>query len=166
MRKLTSFFIALTVLTLTGCAAAGAGTPLVKYQEVIEFDENLDKDELFNRTRLWLAETFVDSESVIELEDKEAGLLVGNGGMDYTFPLVPPMDGQFSLRIDIKDGKLRTTYSNFRIYQSGTQFTSAGWSAIREGTPNDYPQQSIDTAKRLNDSLKTFVQQSEADDNW
>ncbi len=112
MRKLTSFFIALTALIIAGCAATGADTPLVKYQEVIQFDDSLDKDALFNRTRLWLAETFVDSESVIELEDKEAG-----------DPFV----------------RVRLTIT---------------------------PQQSIDTAKRLNADLKAFVQKLAADDNW
>ncbi|MGM0429758.1 MAG: DUF4468 domain-containing protein [Pseudomonadota bacterium] len=166
MSKPTTFIAALGLLLLSGCAATGSNTPLVEYQEVMEFDSEIDKSTLFNRTRLWLAESFVDSKEVIELEDKEAGLLVGNGGMEYTYPLVPAMPGRFSLRIDIKDGKLRTTYNNFKIYHSGSQFSSGGWSAVREGTPNGYPEQSIKTAKRLNADLKEFVQQAGADNNW
>jgi len=166
MTKLTTFVISVFLIVLSGCAAPGSNTPLVEYQEVIEFDSEIDKSTLFNRTRLWLAEAFVDSKEVIELEDKEAGLLVGNGGMEYTFPLVPAMPGQFSLRIDIKNGKLRTTYSNFKIYHSGSQYSSGGWSAVREGTANGYPEQSIQAAQRLNANLKKFVQQAEADDDW
>lgn len=166
MKKSFSAVLSLVFLLLSGCAATGANTALLEYQEIIEFDSELDKSTLFNRTRLWLAEAFVDSKDVIELVDKDAGLLVGNGGMKYTFPLVPDMPGRFSLRIDIKDGKIRTTYSNFKLYTSGSQYSSGGWSDIREGTPNGYPEQSIHAAKALNEDLKKFVQQAEADDNW
>lgn len=157
MIKLSTLLMTcLGMLFLVGCTSTANNTPLVEYQEVIEFDSELDKSTLFNRTRLWLAEAFVDSKEVIELEDKEAGLLVGNGGMEYTYPLTPPMPGRFSLRIDIKDGKLRTTYNNFKINQGG-------W---HDATSYGYPEQSIKAAKRLNSDLKNFIQQAEVDDDW
>ena len=98
MTKLTTFVISVFLIVLSGCAAPGSNTPLVEYQEVIEFDSEIDKSTLFNRTRLWLAEAFVDSKEVIELEDKEAGLLVGNGGMEYTDrpPLLEPLHSNSS----------------------------------------------------------------------
>ncbi|WP_404409802.1 DUF4468 domain-containing protein [Pseudidiomarina marina] len=166
MKQLSIILLSIVLTILSGCASTTNNTPLVEYQEIIEFDKDIDKSILFDRTRLWLAEAFVDSEEVIELADKETGVIVGNGGMKYTFPLIAPMPGRFSLRIDVKDGRLRTTYSNFKIYFSGSQYSSGGWTDIREGTQSGYPEQSITAAKKLNDDLKNFIKQIDADSSW
>lgn len=166
MKKIYCAVATILIMVLTGCASTAENTPLVEYQEIIEFESDIDKETLFARTRLWVAEAFVDSEKVIELADKESGVIVGNGGMDYTFPLLAPMPGRFSLRIDIKDGKLRTTYSNFKIYFSGSQFSAGGWTDVREGIQSNYPEQSRNAAKKLNADLKRFIAEADADSDW
>lgn len=154
-----------TTCLLIGCAST-ENTPVLKYQEIIEFEDSLTKDFLYDRTRLWLAESFVDSKKVIELENKEQGLLVGNGGMKFTFGILAPMPGEFSLRVDIKNGRIRTTYNNFKIYIRPSQYSSGGWSVIHEGTVNGYPKQAIDVAKKLNQDLRAFINSTEEDSDW
>ena len=76
------------------------------------------KTELFVNAKAWLAKTFVSSKSVIEMEDKDAGKIIGNGvitkrvnstlgnqiGIDIIF---------FTVNIDTKDNKYRCILSNF-----------------------------------------------------
>lgn len=76
------------------------------------------KAELYTYAKSWLANTFVSSKSVIDMEDKEAGRIIGKGmftkrvnspfgnkvGMDVIY---------FTITIDVKDNKYRIKLSDF-----------------------------------------------------
>jgi hypothetical protein len=71
----------------------------------------LSKDEIFNRALNYFTYNYVSGKSVIQHQDKEAGLIVGKGlysnvhtGVSLQTTLV---DAWHILRVDVKDGKAR-----------------------------------------------------------
>lgn len=87
-----------------------------KYSCEFVSENNLSKNDIYNGTLLWLAETFKSSKSVIELKDKELGKIIGNIALDLNidrlgiWPVYQTYE--FSLKIDIKDNKYRLTFTN------------------------------------------------------
>ena len=75
----------------------------------------LAKPALYDRTVLWVAESFKSARAVIEFKDKEMGVIVGNGasaidaGLSF-FPVKEPI--KFKMKIDIRDNRYRMTFSN------------------------------------------------------
>lgn len=55
--------------------------PMSSCTEVYEF-LGKTKDQLYTETRDWFVETFTDSKSVLEVQDKENGILKGKGILD------------------------------------------------------------------------------------
>lgn len=75
--------------------------------------------DLYNRARLWLADAFVDSKEVVQVEDKESGLLVGKGSYRFQQGIIPYRI-KFSVRLDCKDQKYRAQIYDVYIL-SGTK---------------------------------------------
>jgi hypothetical protein len=79
----------------------------------------LKKEELFAQTVLWIAESFKSAREVIELKDRELGVVVGNGAVDMNIgpasflPVNMPVD--FKIRIDMKDNRYRMTFSQVKL---------------------------------------------------
>jgi hypothetical protein len=78
--------------------------------------------QVYQGVKLWLAETFRSAKAVIELDDKQAGVVVGNGIIDYpcegVMNCVVGANGwrvAFSMRIEMKDQKARVTFSGLRL---------------------------------------------------
>ncbi len=59
-----------------------------------------------------MAKTFLDSKAVIEIKDPENGKIVGKG-ITFVRSGIAMLDCRFTLTIDVKDGRYRTTYENF-----------------------------------------------------
>jgi hypothetical protein len=72
----------------------------------------MSKNEIFNKTLEWMAQSFTDSKAVIELQDKENGKIIGKGMTTFT-NVVAVIPCRFTMIVDIKDNKYRTTYNNF-----------------------------------------------------
>ena len=93
----------------------------------------------------------MDAKQVIEMADPDKGLLMANGSFDMVF-LGVQTPTRFSLRLDVKDEKIRTTYKNFQMWSSRND-----WYTVREGTSNGYPDQARQKAAELNQSLLQFI---------
>ena len=50
----------------------------INYSEVVNVD-SVKKEELYNRAKHWLVETFNSAKDVIQIDDKENGEIVGKG---------------------------------------------------------------------------------------
>ena len=72
----------------------------VYYMRIIECP-NVSKDELYTRSRIFFSDNYASGKSVIDMDDKNAGVIIGRGIFDVHF------DTWHSLRIDIKEGKVR-----------------------------------------------------------
>lgn len=85
------------------------------YQQVIDCG-NATKEQLYVILNYWFASTFNDANSVIKLNDKESGTIIGvgyvsdiaehTGGMNSYKVSIRPI-----IKVDIKDKKVRVTYT-------------------------------------------------------
>ncbi|HEY4337328.1 MAG TPA: DUF4468 domain-containing protein [Puia sp.] len=89
---------------------------LVTYEE-IDSVPAVAKDELFARSKIWFAKTFVSSKHVLESEDKEAGQFIGNANFSYPITVVISVAEwtcHYTIQIDCRDRKARIRLSNLR----------------------------------------------------
>jgi hypothetical protein len=104
------FYISL--LLLCGCATMKTATPEeAQYQNIILLP-GMQKDIIYSKTLAWMAETYGSSKSVIELQDKENSRIIGHG-VTYFTTIYVKIPCEYTVSIDIKDGKLRATFNNF-----------------------------------------------------
>jgi hypothetical protein len=89
----------------------------VSYASVVETPGT--KDELYTKARAWFATAFKDSKSVIQMDDKESGKLIGKGIVlgNIRDALNITTLGTFKLNytvyITVKDGKYRYEITEF-----------------------------------------------------
>jgi hypothetical protein len=75
---------------------------------------SLTKDQLYNKTKLWLANTFTDSKSVIEVDDKENGVIVGKGNFEFYYKYMTKVYSTcfYTIKINFKDSTYRIQLYN------------------------------------------------------
>ena len=81
--------------------------------------------ELYAATKVWFSERFANSKNVIEVDEKEAGIVSGNG--NTSFVAIVGANGlsesetlHFTFKCQMKDGKYRLTINNFETYHEIT----------------------------------------------
>lgn len=97
----------------------------------LEFSEvalvqNVKAEELFKRAKEWLVTTLLTSNEVLQVVDKENGILIGKGSIIYkpdTFMGKATLTGsiRFIIKILVKDGKYKYTFTDFT--HTGTSVT-------------------------------------------
>lgn len=88
-----------------------------KYTEVINLDSSISQAELYNRARVWFIENYKSAKNVLQLEDKEAGILVGKG-------IIPIL---YDVRIFSKSkGDSFTMHQNLDVYHTIRVYTKKG----------------------------------------
>lgn len=78
------------------------------------------KNQLFDKSKMWLAESFVSSQDVIQYENKEEGTIIGKGSIPHyrRSGLVGPVrvgNLRFTLVINMKDDKIRVTIKDIYV---------------------------------------------------
>ncbi len=78
------------------------------YEHIINID-SASKDQLFNAARSWFSSTFLSAKSVLDLDDRSAGKLIGKGNLSYTGlqKTFGERRASFIIDITVKDGKYR-----------------------------------------------------------
>jgi hypothetical protein len=123
MRFLISIFI-LTLFTIETFAQKGnpivpidSVTGKISYTGVVIVDTSLNKQELFSRTREWFAKTYNSSTKVIQMEDKESGVIVGKAlmqvyrkslGSNYECGFI-----NYTISVYFKDGRYKYEITDF-----------------------------------------------------
>lgn len=117
--KTILFMILSITILITGCAL------LEKAQEseitYVESIPSKTKEQIFNGAKIWIAESFRSAKAVIEYENKDEGVLIGNGS--ETYPCFVGCGNSsstsvsYTMRIDIKDEKVKITIFNIRSQQ-------------------------------------------------
>ena len=115
------------ILLLLAFDNAAQNNPIT-YTEVVKVDSIITADELYNRARLWFAETYKDANSVLQISDKQAGELVGKGNMKHTPSSWVGTSGvagfiSYTIKINVKDGRYKYQVSKF--YHEGTRVASS-----------------------------------------
>ena len=109
-------FFSITILGFFMINCAGSykkATPedMAPYQEIRVIKGT--KDDLFFRTKKWMAETFQSSKAVIELENKNKEKIIENARILVKGVFGTTIYFDMSIIIDIRDGKIRFTAKNF-----------------------------------------------------
>lgn len=102
-------------------------TKMITYTDVVNVDTSISKQELYSRAREWFAKAYNSSQSVIQMDDKENGKIVGKAltqvyhkslGSNY-----PSGHINYTISIYLKDGRYKYEVTNF--YHTG-QLVSGG----------------------------------------
>jgi hypothetical protein len=116
MNKITYYFVCiLSVISLASCASMPIA-PIEDRSMQKVHDIDLTKNQIYDISLEWMARTFFDNKEVIEIKDKENGKIIGKGittfkGKIGWFSANIPC--RFTLIVEAKDNKYRTTYNNF-----------------------------------------------------
>jgi hypothetical protein len=86
----------------------------ITFSEVVHV-EGTSKDELYARARLWFAEAFRSANDVLQLDDKNGGVLLGKGvikqetGGNNAFSSGPSVvkTWRFTIKIQLRDGRYK-----------------------------------------------------------
>lgn len=114
-------------------------TKLITYSEVIEVS-GVSKNDLYVRANTWFTRTFKSAKSVLELQDKEAGKLIGKGVLPIMIkvPIMGATDAGYvgaTVTIMCKDGKYKYVIDNLshsKPYGANTQYWVDGGSLEQE----------------------------------
>jgi len=116
---------------------------------VVDYDlPDKSKDEMYSITKVWLSEAFKSSKSVIEVDEKDAGVIAGNGNTSFSWgnaligyhtdPIF------FSFKCQMKDGKYRLTVNNIQnendiTGRNGVEYLFNDSAVKKNGEVKDYP---------------------------
>lgn len=103
----------------------------INYTEVINLDSTVKKDELYNRAKTWFAENYNSANDVIQMQDKEAGILIGRGVYSYGYNPASLSDRitiniSYVVKIFVKDGKYKYEITDL----SGRYYSGGGYSNL------------------------------------
>ncbi len=90
----------------------------INYTEVVSLDSSIKKDELYYRAKKWFADTYKSANDVIQMQDKDAGTLIGKGIFVVQYILnfmghADPADVSHTVKIYTKDGKYKYEITDF-----------------------------------------------------
>jgi hypothetical protein len=114
--------LSISILLFVGCIEIEPIPEQDKSFESVYQIPNSSKDTIYNNTRIWMAENFRSSKDVIDYENKEEGILIGNGSMAYPHRGLTSLGSaiakvSFSMRVDMKNDKFKLTFSKIKIYE-------------------------------------------------
>lgn len=78
------------------------------------------RDEIYNEARIWVAESFRSADAVLEHEDPDSGVIIGNGVVSYPCEGMGCMvksdwDVNFTMRVDVKPERFKVDFKNIRL---------------------------------------------------
>lgn len=116
MKKLFAIICIIAALT-TGCAGMQtAPTDQLTFSQVYEMPGH-SSAQIYDGVRIWISENFRSGKAVVDLADKENGIIIGNGASHYPCNGTDCIDLEggtvgYTMRVDVKDEKFRLTFSN------------------------------------------------------
>lgn len=159
MKKL---MVVAVMLMMAGCAGMERAADADKPIEFVLDAPGKTQAQLFSASKSWIAETFVSGKTVIDDSDKDSGRIIAKGRVKHpcekSFACGNELIG-FTLRIDTKDGKLRTTYTNPTTIRPATSSSLVGMTYIA-GSPST--ESAIATTGNLEDAKKAFKDLSDS----
>lgn len=112
--------LVMVAAALTGCAGMQPVPESEKTVIKVIETPGQSKDKIYNATRVWFSESFKSSKAVIDLEDKEQGIIIGKGNTKFPcqgFDCMSKADWRlkFTMRVDMKDEKMRITFNDIGV---------------------------------------------------
>lgn len=134
MKRIVTFFFLLIVCNVSFAQRA---TPFptadgkINYSEVVPV-EGASKDELYARAKIWFANSFHSSNHVVQLDDKDNGIVLGKGKI-----IDESSDGkktwEFTVKIQLKEGRYKVNlYDIYYKFENDLSRVSPAVRAILE----------------------------------
>ena len=117
--------------------------------EEIDTIPGTTESELYYRSKTWTINEFKDAQKVIQLDDKDAGQLIGKGDFTYVYKVLTARADwtcNFTFQIDCRDNKAR-----IKIYDISTM---AGGEATAEYLNKHKSKQHI---KNINENMQAIL---------
>lgn len=109
------------------------------YQEVVEVYGN--KQEIYLKARKWFVDHFKNAKSVLQIEDKDEGVLTGKALHSYKFDSGVNSSNvsiYFTLNVEIKDGRYRIQFYDMYGTDTKTNNLLDGLHALNSGVNGRY----------------------------
>lgn len=175
MKSFNKVFVAAMVflISILGCAGMQLITEADRTFERIIHVPGHNKDNIYDSTRIWIAENFKSAKAVIEYENKEMGTIIGNGSIKYPCSGIEHIAKSewkflFTMRVDIKNEKIRLTFSNLKLTWPPSYNSTFGAQPGYEGpigTVGD-----LDTIKpvllKYGDRIRSHMEKGAARSDW
>lgn len=169
-----SAIIIIIFIALVRCSPY-VGSKVMDYPKPFQFvlidSLNATKDKLYIKANEWMAKKYVSSKAVIQMQDKEAGKIVGKAIMDVHNQAGPSYNYEtvdYIITIDVKEGKYRCVLSNFS--HSGGVFDHKPYGGVgtleqeRSGTKWPYIKDvAMQTSADILNDLKTYLRSKDDD---
>lgn len=89
----------------------------LKFFKVIQSENNADKNSLYAALRSFMAIYYANSQNVIQMDDKDAGILIGKATSVFDSPsmMLSAYEGwlDYNLKLQARDGRVRVEVSHF-----------------------------------------------------
>lgn len=91
------------------------------YSEIVELP-GLTKEQIHKKAHQWIAENFVDANEVIQINDIEAGMILGKGisYLDFVHLITYDYEANYIIKVESKDEKARITFDNILLSTLGS----------------------------------------------
>ena len=100
-------------------------TGKVCYEGVVKVD-GVSASDLYVRANEWFAKTFNSANAVIQMQDKEAGKIIGKGNITAYNSIANVGVWDFTLSFASREGRYRYTLTNISHDKSGSKLTGSG----------------------------------------
>ena len=141
----------------------------INFEEIIMVD-TVNKEQLYNRAKLWVINSFKNEKNVTSTDDKELGELKGTG----RFTILKDQGVLFTFRISVKDFKYKYNISDIIYLDNNGNRTSIdlqyyydyykSGKKLGRGMMTKYLKESKDKIEELISSLKKGMTATE--NNW
>ena len=148
-------------LGLVGCITIPTPTDK-KMEDVVEVIDvpNKTKDQIFEGSKIWIAQSFKSANNVIQYADKETGSIIGKGSIKY--PCVGFTDCgafgndnvNFTIKIDSKDNKARVNISD--VTRTNLTYVQGGFNV---NIGKEVPINIVEHQQKISIKLKDVVSQ-------
>lgn len=111
------------ILLLVPITICGQQQPPLNYTVVVQVD-SVTKLELYNRAKMCIVDAFLKANSVIQIDDKEQGLIVAKAVITYTPSIFFGNDLaegiiSFAIKLYLKDGRYKYEVTDFKHEKFG-----------------------------------------------
>ena len=163
-------FIFVMFFAILGCAGMQA-RPSENLEKIVEIP-GFTKNQIFDQTKIYIAENFKSAKAVLEYENKETGTIIGNGRIPFPTGggieavALKEWTAPFTLRIDIKEERFRCTFTNIAIEWPATY----GRFAMPAGGRSVFYAQEFERISReilnIPSAIESSIKRSKTKDNW
>lgn len=96
-------------------------TNKITYSQIVLLDSSAKQTELFVKAREWFSKTYKSSQDVIQMDDKESGIIIGKALLNVYYKTLGITFNSgyinYTIKFSVKDGKYKYEISDF--YHTG-----------------------------------------------